>query len=141
MLNKVMLIGYLGDDPELKYTPSNKAVANFSMATSERWKDAQGNQKEKTEWHRLVAWGDTAENAAKYLKKGHRVYLEGSIGTQQWTDKQGATRYTTQITVRLIKFLEKKEQNGSNQPQSKPNPPATAAPEGPPIPDDGDIPF
>ena len=99
-LNKVQLIGNLGKDPELKYTPSGVAVATFSIATSESWKDQEGNQQEKTEWHNIVAWRKLAEICGEYLKKGKKVYLEGKLQTRNY-EKDGIKRYVTEIVVRL----------------------------------------
>ena len=97
-LNKVMLIGNLGKDPELSYTASGVAVAKFSIATNERWKDQEGNVQERTEWHNIVVWRKLAEICGQYLKKGGKVYLEGRLQTRSWDDKNtGAKRYTTEI--------------------------------------------
>ena len=97
-LNKVMLIGNLGKDPEVSYTASGIAVAKFSIATNERWKDNDGNFQERTEWHAIVAWRKLAEICGQYLKKGSKVYLEGKLQTRSWDDKNsGAKRYTTEV--------------------------------------------
>lgn len=97
-LNKASLIGNLGKDPELSYTPSGVAVAKFSIATNERWKDQEGNVQERTEWHNIVAWRKLAEICGQYLKKGSKVYLEGKLQTRSWDDKNtGVKRYTTEI--------------------------------------------
>lgn len=104
-LNKVMLIGHLGQDPELRHTQGGTAVCNFSLATTERWKDKSGEKQERTEWHRCVAWGKPGEVLAKYLTKGSQVYIEGSLETKQWEDKDGNKRYTTEIKVRDFTFL------------------------------------
>jgi single-strand DNA-binding protein len=104
-INKVILIGRLGKDPELKYTPGGKAVCNFSLATSEKWKDQGGEVQEKTEWHRCQAWGKSAENAAKWLNKGKLAYIEGKLQTRSW-EKDGQTHYTTEIVVREWQALE-----------------------------------
>lgn len=98
-LNKVMLIGHLGKDPELKYTSSGIAVVNFSMATNEAWKDQDGNLQERTEWHNIVAWRRLAEICGEYLKKGKRVYIEGRIQTRNYDDKNGVKRYVTEIVA------------------------------------------
>src|SRR5512147_2407928 len=97
-LNKVMLIGNLGKDPELKYTPSGVAVATFSMATSEQWKDQDGNAQERTEWHNIVAWRKLAEIVGEYLKKGKKVYIEGKLQTRNY-EKDGVKRYVTEIVA------------------------------------------
>lgn len=115
-LNKAMIIGRLGQDPEVRYTQSNTAVANMSIATSERYKDKQGEWKENTEWHRVVAWGRTAEICQEYLKKGSQVYIEGPIETRQWEDKDGQTRYTTQIKALTMTMLDSKGEGGGNVP-------------------------
>ena len=104
MINKAILVGNLGTDPELRYTKSGMAVANFSLATSEKGKDKEGNVTEKTEWHRINCWDKQAENVAKYLTKGSKVYLEGRINTRKW-EKDGIERYTTEITAQIIQFL------------------------------------
>jgi single-strand DNA-binding protein len=114
-LNKVMLIGHLGQDPELRHTQSGAAVCNFSLATTDRWKDKQGEKQEKTEWHRCVAWGKPAEVLAKYLTKGSQVYIEGSLETKQWEDKDGNKRYTTEIKVREFTFLGGGKSNGDSR--------------------------
>jgi single-strand DNA-binding protein len=98
-LNKVMLIGHLGKDPELKYTSNGIAVANFSIATNESWKDQDGNLQERTEWHNIVAWRRLAEICGEYLKKGKRVYIEGKIQTRNYDDKNGVKRYITEIVA------------------------------------------
>jgi single-strand DNA-binding protein len=105
-VNKVILLGRLGQDPELKHTPSGMSVCNFSLATSENWKDKQSGQKqEKTEWHRIVAWGKQAELCHQYLAKGRQVYVEGKLQTRSWDDKTGQKRYTTEILVSSIQFV------------------------------------
>lgn len=98
-LNKVMLIGRLGKDPELRYTSGGVAVANFSLATSENWKDQDGNTQERTEWHNIVMWAKLAEIAGEWLKKGQRVYLEGRIQTRNYDDKNGVKRYVTEVVA------------------------------------------
>lgn len=98
-LNKVMLLGRLGRDPELRYTGSGKAVATFTVATSSQWKDQDGNDQERTEWHRVVAWSRLGEICAEYLSKGKQVYLEGRIQTRDWEDQDGNKRSTTEIVL------------------------------------------
>lgn len=112
-LNKAMIIGRLGQDPDVRYTQSNTAVANMSIATSERYKDKSGEWKEKTEWHKVVAWGRTAEVCQEYLKKGSQVYIEGPIQTNKWEDKEGQTRYTTEIKALQMTMLDSKGSNSS----------------------------
>jgi single stranded DNA-binding protein (ssb) len=96
-VNKVILLGHLGRDPEMRYQPSGAAIANFSIATSENFKDREGNKQERTEWHRIVLFGRTAEIAGEYLRKGSMAYVEGRLQTRKWTDKEGQERYTTEI--------------------------------------------
>ncbi|RJX31451.1 MAG: single-stranded DNA-binding protein [Desulfarculus sp.] len=104
-INKVILIGNLGADPELKYTPSGTPVCTLRLATSESFKDREGNQQERTEWHRVVAWSKLGEIAAQYLSKGRQVYVEGSIRTRSWEGQNGEKRYMTEIVARDIQFL------------------------------------
>ncbi len=111
-VNKVIIIGNLGRDPEIKYTQSNVPVANFSVATSESWKDKQTDEwQEKTEWHRIVAWRHLAERAEKYLRKGKQVYIEGKLVTRKWQGEDGVDRYTTEIVAAQLQLLGKKEDN------------------------------
>jgi single-strand DNA-binding protein len=105
-VNKVFLIGNLGNDPELKSLEGGKTVTNFSIATNERWKDKlTGEDRERTEWHRIVAWGKTAELAAEYLGKGRTVCIEGRLQTRSWKDKDGVDRYTTEVVADELTFL------------------------------------
>lgn len=104
-VNKVILLGNLGSDPDLKYTQGQKAVCNFSLATNEVWKDKNGQRQEKTEWHRIVVWGTQAENCQKYLSKGRSVYIEGRLQTRSWDDKDGNKKYTTEIVTDHVVFL------------------------------------
>lgn len=108
-LNKVMLIGHVGKDPEVKYTQSNVAVANFSVATAESFKDKNGAWQERAEWHRVVAFGKTAEVMGEHLKKGQQVYVEGSLKTRSWDDDKGVKRYTTEVVAFTVQFLGKKD--------------------------------
>jgi single-strand DNA-binding protein len=105
-LNKVMLIGNLGKDPELRYTSSGTAVANFSMATSSSYKDQDGNIQERTEWHNIVAWKKLAEITGEYLHKGAKVYVEGQLQTRSYDDKNGVKRYTTEVKIDNLIFLD-----------------------------------
>ncbi len=108
-LNKVLLIGNLGKDPELSYTATGVAVAKFSMATGERWKDQDGNTQERTEWHNIVAWRKLAEICGQYLKKGSKVYLEGRLQTRSWDDKNtGVKRYATEVVADNLIMLDSK---------------------------------
>lgn len=116
-LNKAMIIGRLGQDPDVRYTQSNTAVANMSIATSERYKDKQGEWKERTEWHRVVAWGRTAEICQEYLSKGSQVYIEGPIQTRKWEDNDGQTRYSTEIKALTMTMLDSKKDSGGKAPE------------------------
>ena len=111
-VNKVILVGNLGSDPELRYTGSGTAVCNFSLATTESYKDRDGNQVENTEWHRVVAWARLAEICGEYLKKGRQVYIEGQLQTRQWEDKDGNTKYTTEIKAREMQMLGSRDDSG-----------------------------
>jgi len=105
-INKAILVGRLGSDPEVRYTPSGVAVANFNIATSEEWKDKDsGEKKERTEWHRIVAWSKLGEICGEYLSKGRQVYVEGRIQTRSWEDRDGNKRYTTEIIASDVQFL------------------------------------
>src|SRR3989338_8404978 len=104
-VNKVILIGNLGKDPEIRYTPQGAAVCNFSIATSRAWKDKDGNKKEETDWHNIVAFGKLAEICGEYLSKGRQIYIEGRIQTRAWDDKDGNKRYTTEIVANTVQFL------------------------------------
>ncbi|MBW2716205.1 MAG: single-stranded DNA-binding protein [Deltaproteobacteria bacterium] len=104
-VNKVILVGNLGRDPELRYIPSGQAVANFTLATNDRWRDKEGNNQERTEWHRIVVWGKSAENCAQYLQKGRSVYIEGRLQTREWEDKDGNKRQTTETIAQTVQFL------------------------------------
>lgn len=112
MINKVILIGNLGADPEIRYTQSGTPVANFNMATSETWRNQDGSKEERTEWHRIVAWRRLAEICGEYLNKGTRVYIEGSIRTRKWEDRDGNTRYTTEIEAREMRILSPRSGGG-----------------------------
>ncbi|MCH0685633.1 single-stranded DNA-binding protein [Escherichia coli] len=147
-VNKAIIIGRLGQDPEVRYAPSGAAFANLTVATSEQWRDKQtGEQKEKTEWHRVVISGKLAEIAGEYLRKGSEVYLEGKLRTRKWTDQSGTEKYTTEILVGVggvMQMLGGKTQGESQQPQQqKPRPQQSApAPSNePPMDFEDDIPF
>ena len=128
-LNKVMLIGRLGQDPELKYTPSGAAVANLSLATNQVWKDKDGNTQEKTDWHRIVVWNKPAETVSQYMKKGSRIYIEGRLQTRSWQDQNGVTKYITEVVAETFTFLESKGERGEEVAPPPPEPPAPAGPE------------
>jgi len=109
-VNKVILIGRLGSDPELRYTPNGDAVANFRIATNRVWKDKEGNQQERTEWHRIVAWRKLAERCGEYLRKGSHVYIEGRLETRSWQDKNGNKRFVTEVITDRMQMLDAKGQ-------------------------------
>jgi single-strand DNA-binding protein len=109
-VNKVILIGNLGRDPETRFTQSGTPVAHFTMATSERWTDAAGEKKEKTEWHRIVVWGKQAEIVSQYLRKGRQVYIEGALQTREWTDREGNKRQTTEVRAQRVQLLGRPEE-------------------------------
>jgi single-strand DNA-binding protein len=141
MINKAILIGRLGRDPEIRYTQSGMAVANFTVATSEKWKDKNtGEMQERTEWHRIVAFGKLGEICGEYLTKGKQVYIEGRLQTRSW-EQDGVTRYTTEIVANEMKMLEPKGSSGGGggYRDSKPAGNAPAPPH--PEPQDDDIPF
>ena len=111
-LNKVMLIGNLGKDPEMKYTPSGMPVTTFSVAVSRSWRTPEGENREETEWFRVVAWQKLAETCNEYLRKGMRVYIEGRLQTRKWTDQQGQERYTTEVVANEMVMLSGREEGG-----------------------------
>jgi len=104
-VNKVIILGRLGQDPELKYTPGGAAVCNFSLATSENWTDKSGQKQEKTEWHRIVVWGKLAELCNQYLSKGRQAFVEGKLQTRSWDDNNGQKRYMTEINASTVQFI------------------------------------
>jgi len=130
-VNKIILLGNLGRDAELRYTPSGTAVATFTLATNERWTDKDGEKKEHTEWHRVVLWGKMAESLAQYLTKGNPVYVEGSVRTKSYKDKEGNERQSFDVRAREVVLLPSGGSGGGKR---------TAPDEPPPIGDD-DIPF
>lgn len=113
-VNKVILIGNLGRDPELRRIQSGSSVVSFSLATTERWTDKSGERKDRTEWHNIVAWGKLADLANQYLKKGRSVYIEGRITTRSWDDKDGIKKYKTEIVANQIQFLGSPGDTGSS---------------------------
>ncbi len=115
-VNKVILIGNLGRDPEIRYTSGGTPVANFTMATTERWNDPSGERKERTEWHRIVVWGKQAEIVGEYLRKGRQVYVEGQLQTREWTDREGNKRYTTEVRAQRVQMLGRRD----DQPHATP---------------------
>lgn len=120
-LNKAMVIGRLGADPDVRYTQSNTAVATISVATTERYKDRNGELQENTEWHRIVAWGRLAEICQQYLKKGSLAYFEGPIQTREWEDKDGQKRYTTEIKALNMQMLDSRGDSGGSSAPAKNN--------------------
>ena len=138
-VNKVILVATLGQDPETRYTPSGDAVTSMSVATSEKWKDKDGSQQEKTEWHRIVIFKRLAEVAGEYLKKGSKVYLEGKLQTRKWQDQQGQDRWSTEVVVHQMQMLDSRD-TSSHPPQQ----PLSQTQRGTPEPSedfDDDIPF
>ena len=150
-INKVILIGNLGADPEIRYTPSGDAVATLRIATSETWKDKQtGERMERTEWHRVILWRRLGEIAGEYLHKGSKVYIEGKLQTRQWTDQSGQDRYTTEIVGNEMQMLDSRgageggtmqRTQGSGQNDRSTSENQAQAPEPPPADFDDDIPF
>jgi single-strand DNA-binding protein len=154
MLNKAMLIGNLGQDPETRFTQDGTCVCNIRVATTERYKDRNGQQQERTEWHRVVLWGRLGEIANQYLKKGSRVFIEGRIETRKWQDKEGQDRYTTEIRASEMKMLGggggrgddfgnggSGQQGGGRASSSSGNDPFADSPDFGDVPVDDDIPF
>ena len=140
MINKAIIVGNLGRDPEVSYTPSGTAVAKFSIATSEKWKDKNtGEMQERTEWHRITAFGRLGEICGEYLSKGRQVYIEGRIQTTSW-EKDGITRYSTEIIAFEMKMLGTKGSGDTNSPSGPSTTPEYKGPPGPEIEED-DIPF
>lgn len=151
-VNKVILIGNLGSDPEVRYTPDGAPVANVSLATSESWNDRNtGERQERTEWHRLVLWRKLAEIAGQYLKKGARIYVEGKLQTRSWDDQSGQKRYATEIVVNDMQMLDSRGEGGGRDagynppgdPSGGQNVGPASQPAAPPPPggDDDDLPF
>lgn len=146
-VNKVILVGNLGSDPEMRYTPNGVAVVNLSIATSEAWRDKQtGEMVEQTEWHRVVCFRRLAEIAGEYLRKGSKVYIEGRLRTRKWQDQQGNDRYTTEITADNLQMLDSRSGGGdfapsSNQSSSQAQPQSAPAPAPAGGDFDDDIPF
>lgn len=121
-LNRALLIGNVGSDPEIRYLNNNDKVATFRLATTERYKDRNGEVKENTEWHQVTAWGKLAEVVEKMVKKGSQVYVEGKITTRKWTDKDGNDRYTTEIRAEGLQILGKKESASASAPNPEESP-------------------
>ena len=143
-VNKVILIGNLGADPDVRYTPDGVPVANFSLATSESWNDrTSGEKQERTEWHRLVLWRKLAEIAGQYLKKGSKIYVEGKLQTRSWDDQSGQKRYTTEVVVNDMQMLDSRGDGGGSGAASHDPGPAAQPEYGPPGggTEDYDLPF
>lgn len=145
-VNKAILIGNLGADPEVRYTPGGQAVCNFNIATNERWISKQSGQpEERTEWHRIVVWGKQAEHCKEYLAKGRPVYIEGRLQTRKWEDRQGQTRYTTEIVAQTVRFLGSPGAGMGREEPIKEEAEKSSAPtpvaEPPPFDSEEDIPF
>lgn len=141
-VNKVILIGNLGKDPEVRYTASGRALARFPIATSDVWNDADGNRQERTEWHNIIVWGKQGETCAQYLAKGRQVFVEGAIRSRSFDDKNGNKRYVTEIVAQRVRFL---GGGGGTRvaPEAEEQPPAEPSTGGgpPPPPLDDDVPF
>ena len=136
-VNKVVLVGRLGKDPEIRAMPNGKSVANFSVATSRQWKNQNGEKQEETEWSNIVAYDKLADIIGKYLRKGSQVYLEGRLQTRRWQDKEGKDRYTTEIIASEMQMLDgKKDSGGSSEAPAPANQPAAGGGD-----DSSDIPF
>lgn len=144
-VNKAIIVGRLGADPEIRFTQSGAGVTNFNVATDSVWKDKEGQKQTRTEWHRIVVWGPQAEVCQKYLSKGREVYIEGEIQTRSWEDKEGQKRWTTEIRARDVKFLGGRgdQDGGGNGGDAGGNDFAGAAPSGGDSGGDagGDVPF
>ena len=139
-VNKVVLVGHLGGDPETRFTPSGTAVANFNLATNQTWRDANGELQDKTEWHRCVMFGKSAEMSGELLKKGQLCYLEGKLQTRNWEDKDGVKRYTTEVICDIFTMLGRRidNQNGKGQNQNEQGQAAPVTTDGD---DEDDLPF
>lgn len=146
-VNKVILVGNLGSDPEVRFTPSGQAVANFRIATNESWTDKSGQKQERTEWHRIVVWGKLGELCGQYLAKGRQCYVEGRLQTREWTDKENKKNYTTEIVANSVVFLGGRDgATAGNGRKSKSGeedfgPPPPGMEDGAPAQGDDDIPF
>lgn len=137
MVNKVILIGRLGRDPEMRYTPAGDPVCNFTLATDSVYRDRSGERQRRTEWHRIVAWRKLAEQCTQLLSKGKLIYVEGRLRTRQWDDRDGNKRTTTEIEINTMRILTPKGEPGLAMEREAPEPPADTAPE---ITDE-DVPF
>jgi single-strand DNA-binding protein len=147
-VNKVILIGNLGADPEVRFTPGGQPVANFRIATSESWTDKGGQKQERTEWHRIVVWGKLAELCGEYLGKGRQCYVEGRLQTREWTDKENRKNYTTEVVANQVVFLGGRDPAAAGGSRGKPRngmeeygPPATPDENGSAPASEEDVPF
>ncbi|MBI5970759.1 MAG: single-stranded DNA-binding protein [Deltaproteobacteria bacterium] len=140
-VNKVILVGNLGKDPEVRYSPSGMAVCNFSIATTENWKDKEGNKQDKTEWHKIVTFGKLAEICGEYLAKGKQIYIEGRLQTRTWDDKSGVKRYTTEVVASEMLMLGGPKDGGKGAGAAGATAAGATAAEEPPPPDMDDVPF
>lgn len=139
-INKVIIVGNLGGDPEVRYMPSGSAVTNITVATSESWKDKQtGQQQERREWHKIIFFNKLAEIAGEYLRKGSKVYVEGSLRTRKWQDQSGQDRYTTEIVASEMQMLDSKQDGQQSQQRQHGGPQQNNTPDADPF--DDDIPF
>lgn len=127
-VNKVILVGNLGRDPEVRYMPSGDAIANISVATTDNWKDKNGEKQERTEWHRVAFFGKLAEIVGEYLKKGSQVYVEGRLQTRKWTDKEGHDKYTTEIVADRMQMLGSRAGGGAPSQSEESSPPRQSGP-------------
>jgi len=141
MVNKVILIGNLGQDPEIRHTNSGQPVANLRIATSRRVKDASGNWNEQTEWHSVVCFGRTAETVGQYLRKGSKIFVEGRLQTRSWDDREGKKQYRTEVVAELVKFLDSRGGEGRGASPADQGSAGAYEDSGDPGPGDDDIPF
>lgn len=149
-LNRALVIGNLGQDPELRATGGGQSVATLRVATNERWTDKAGQTQERTEWHSIVVWGKQAEQCKEYLTKGSQIFAEGRLQTREWTDKEGHKRFSTEIVAQRVLFLGRRGEGGGGAPRSSGgfgggassgSGSTTSQDQGPPLPEDDDIPF
>ena len=143
-VNKVILVGHLGADPELRYTTGGQPVCKFRIATTRRWKDAQGQQQEDTCWHRIVSWGKQGELCQNYLRKGRQVYVEGRLSQSKYEDTQGIKRWSTEVVTNSVVFLGSRDGSSSMQaPRAHESPPSYREPPPPPVeePEEEELPF
>ena len=141
-VNKAIILGNLGKDPEVRFTQSGRAVANFTVATTDTWFDQENGRQERTDWHNIVVWGKQAETCGQYLSKGRQVYIEGRIQTRSYDDRDGNKRYVTEIVAQRVQFLGGRGEEGrSGQYESGGASSGAGGYEAPPVPDDDDVPF